>query len=65
MAATVSGYQTSTVAVNPTIPASTLNTIWSTAPQNLTVLQLTTLHNALACRSAGEDPNTVIGTLFT
>ena len=40
MAATVSGYRTSSVAVNPAVPLSTLNAIWETAPELLTVAQI-------------------------
>ena len=64
MPATVAGAQTTAADVSPTHTAAGLNTIWGTAPENLTVKQLHYLTHALACRAEGEAPTTVIGTLF-
>lgn len=65
MSATVSGSKTVSNDVNPTIKASALTTIMSTAVENLTVAQHNTLQAALECKQGGLEPNATIGSFFS
>jgi hypothetical protein len=65
MAASVSGAKTISTNISPAHPASTMTTILATAVENMTVSQLYFLEACLRQRAGGEDPNTVIGTLFS
>jgi hypothetical protein len=65
MAATVSGSKTVLTAVSPGLPASTLTTLLSIAPENLTVAQLGQLKDAISRIPGGGVPTATIGSLLS
>ena len=64
MAAVVTGNKTSSTDINPAMPAATLNTIWATAPENLTVGQVEFLRQAINTRAGGGNQAAVVGPMF-
>jgi hypothetical protein len=64
MAATVSGSKTVNTDVSPQLTASTLTTVFATAPENLTVAQLRSLLDATARVFNGSVPTATLGSLF-
>jgi hypothetical protein len=65
MSATVSGSKTVSTDINPAHTGAALTTILAVAPENMTVKQFQFIADCLACRAGGEDPSTVIGSLFS
>jgi hypothetical protein len=64
MAASVSGSKTVTTNVSPVHTAANITSIFAIAPENMTVARLNFIAQCLRQKQGGEDPNTVIGTLF-
>lgn len=65
MPATVSGSKTVTKDRSPVLTAAKLTSLFATAPENFTVGQVTLLGNYLASIQGGENPDTVVGSLFS
>ena len=65
MSASVSGQKTSSNDLSPTHIASKINTLWGTPVEQLKVSDLTFLVHCCQLKAGGEDPNSVLGTLFT
>jgi hypothetical protein len=65
MAATVSGYQTVVNDISPIYTAAKLNTIYQTAPQNLTYADFLFLKGACASRQGAEEKAFILGNLTT
>jgi hypothetical protein len=64
MAAVVTGSKTSVQDVSPGLPAATINGLWATAPENMTVAQLHQLWDACNHVAGGNEPGNVLGALF-
>jgi len=64
MAAVVTGSKTSAQDVSPSLPAATINGVWATAPENMTVAQLHQLTDACNHVAGGNDPTKTLGALF-
>lgn len=65
MAATTSGTKTVTHTIAPHLSAATLTTLLATPIENLTVLQLRELIDALKRVQGGDSPASTIGALLT
>jgi hypothetical protein len=64
MAAAVTGSKTVTKDVAPTMTAAQLTTLLATAPENMTIAQVRTLHEALKRVSGGDAPELTVGSLL-